>query len=607
MADVPPGVITVTFAIPEPAGLAAVIVVALTTVTLVAAMMPKSTTVAPVKPVPVIVTKVPPAAGPVVGLRPVTAGSLAAMVSVKLWVASGDTPLEAVIVSAYVPAVPTAGVPASAPVPSPLFTKVTPDGSVPVSLNDEVGTPVVVTVNVPNVPVANVVLLALVIAGAWAAATVKVKLWVASGDTPLEAVIVNVYVPKVPAAGVPASVAVPSSFAANVTPEGSTPVSLSKGVGTPVVVTVKLLEMPVVNVVAAALVIAGARAAATVSVKLWVAAGDTPLEAVIVSAYVPKVLAAGVPASVAVPLSFATKVTPDGSTPVSLTEGVGTPVVVTTKLLEMSVVNVVAAALVIAGARLAATVSVKLWVASGDTPLEAVIVNGYVPALPAAGVPERLAVPLSLSTNVTPEGSVPDSLSEGVGSPVVVTVKPPDDAHCKRCGGCAGDRRRLGSGDGQREALGGVGGYAVGGGDRHWVRAGGTRSGRAAKRGSAVVVRHEGHARGQRSGLAQRRRRDPGCRHCETARIARRERRGCCARDCRGRIRDGDGQRETLGGVGGHTVGGGDCQRIRADGTHLRSAGKAGGPVAEVQERHARGQRSGLSQRRYRCRRWSSP
>ena len=38
--------------------------------------------------------------------------------------------------------------------------------------------------------------------------------------------------------------------------------------------------------------------------------------------------------------------------------------------------NVVAAALVIAGAGLAATVSVKLWVASGDTPLVAVIVSG---------------------------------------------------------------------------------------------------------------------------------------------------------------------------------------------------------------------------------------
>ena len=54
-----------------PAGLSAVIVVSLTTVRFVAAVVPKSTAVAPVKPVPVIVTKVPPAVGPLVGLRPV--------------------------------------------------------------------------------------------------------------------------------------------------------------------------------------------------------------------------------------------------------------------------------------------------------------------------------------------------------------------------------------------------------------------------------------------------------------------------------------------------------------------------------------------------------
>ena len=49
--------------------------VALTTVKFVAAVVPKSTAVAPVKPVPVIVTNVPPAAGPLVGLRPVTVGA----------------------------------------------------------------------------------------------------------------------------------------------------------------------------------------------------------------------------------------------------------------------------------------------------------------------------------------------------------------------------------------------------------------------------------------------------------------------------------------------------------------------------------------------------
>ena len=74
-ADVPPGVVTVTFTTPVPAGLSAVIEVSLTTVTFVAAVVPKSTAVAPVKPVPVIVTRVPPAAGPVVGLKPVTVGA----------------------------------------------------------------------------------------------------------------------------------------------------------------------------------------------------------------------------------------------------------------------------------------------------------------------------------------------------------------------------------------------------------------------------------------------------------------------------------------------------------------------------------------------------
>ena len=44
--------------------------VELTTVTPVAASVPKSTAVAPVKPVPVMVTVVPPAVGPEVGAEP---------------------------------------------------------------------------------------------------------------------------------------------------------------------------------------------------------------------------------------------------------------------------------------------------------------------------------------------------------------------------------------------------------------------------------------------------------------------------------------------------------------------------------------------------------
>ena len=49
------------------------------------------------------------------------------------------------------------------------------------------------------------------------------------------------------------------------------------------VITVNVPAVPTVNVVLSALVIVGALAAATVSVKVWVASGATPLAAVIVS------------------------------------------------------------------------------------------------------------------------------------------------------------------------------------------------------------------------------------------------------------------------------------------------------------------------------------
>ena len=75
----PAGVVTVTSTMPVPAGLSAVIVLSLTTVRFVAAAVPKSTTEAPVKLVPEIVTKVPPAVEPPVGSRPVTVGATAAV------------------------------------------------------------------------------------------------------------------------------------------------------------------------------------------------------------------------------------------------------------------------------------------------------------------------------------------------------------------------------------------------------------------------------------------------------------------------------------------------------------------------------------------------
>jgi hypothetical protein len=164
--------------------------------------------------------------------------------------------LLAVSVSVYIPPLPDAGVPLSVAVPFPLFTNVTPLGSVPVSVNVGVGDPVVVTVKLPAVPTVKVVLFPLVIAGAWF--TVNVKVCVAALPTPLLAVSVSVYIPPLPDAGVPLSVAVPFPLFTNVTPLGSVPVSVNVGVGDPVVVTVKLPAVPTVNVVLLALVIAGA-------------------------------------------------------------------------------------------------------------------------------------------------------------------------------------------------------------------------------------------------------------------------------------------------------------------------------------------------------------
>ena len=98
--------------------------------------------------------------------------------------------------------------------------------------------------------------------------------------------------------------------------------------------------------------------------------------AVKVRGYVPAVPDAGVPLSVAVPFPLFVKVTPLGSAPDSVRDGVGDPVVVTVKLPAVPTVNVVLLALVIVGAvRAALTVSVKLWLAGVPTPLLAVIVR----------------------------------------------------------------------------------------------------------------------------------------------------------------------------------------------------------------------------------------
>src|SRR5665213_2854070 len=73
-APVPFGVVTLTFTAPVPAAVIAVIWVAESTVKLAAAVVPNLTAVAPVKPVPVMTTLVPPALGPDVGASPEIVG-----------------------------------------------------------------------------------------------------------------------------------------------------------------------------------------------------------------------------------------------------------------------------------------------------------------------------------------------------------------------------------------------------------------------------------------------------------------------------------------------------------------------------------------------------
>ena len=89
--------------------------------------------------------------------------------------------------------------------------------------------------------------------------------------------------PPLPMAGVPDSVAVPSPLSTKVTPLGRGPLSLSAALAGKLgpVVTMKLPGVPTPNVVLLALVIDGA--SLSVSVKVWVASGVTPLVAVMVN------------------------------------------------------------------------------------------------------------------------------------------------------------------------------------------------------------------------------------------------------------------------------------------------------------------------------------
>jgi hypothetical protein len=154
------------------------------------------------------------------------------------------------------------------------------------------------------------------------------------------------------------------------TPSGSAPLSEMAAVGVPVVVTLKLSEAPVEKSTDAEEVMEGAWS--TVRVKDWVAFGLTPLLALMVKGYVPPV--AGVPARVAVPLPWSTKVTPDGNAPISESDGLGNPVLVTVNDPALPSLKVVLAAEVTDGAWF--TVRVKDCEAFGLFPLLAEIVIG---------------------------------------------------------------------------------------------------------------------------------------------------------------------------------------------------------------------------------------
>ncbi len=143
VALVPAGVVTVTLTLPAAlAGDVMVICVAESTVRLVPAVVPNLTAVAPVNPVPVIVTTVPPTKGPLVGDMPVTVGAAVTVVYVN-WPADevALVPAGVVTVTLTIPAAPAGDVMVICvaeftvrPVPAvvPNLTAVAPVNPVPV-------------------------------------------------------------------------------------------------------------------------------------------------------------------------------------------------------------------------------------------------------------------------------------------------------------------------------------------------------------------------------------------------------------------------------------------------------------------------------------------
>jgi hypothetical protein len=138
VALVPPEFVTVTSTVPLPAGEVAVIDVALLTVNEVAAVPPNFTAVAPANDVPVMVTGVPPAPGPLFGEMEVTDGAetyvnwsaeLVALVPPEFVTVTSTVPLPAGEVAVIDVALLTVNEVAAVP---PNFTAVAPVNDVPV-------------------------------------------------------------------------------------------------------------------------------------------------------------------------------------------------------------------------------------------------------------------------------------------------------------------------------------------------------------------------------------------------------------------------------------------------------------------------------------------
>ena len=156
------------------------------------------------------------------------------------------------------------------------------------------------------------------------------------------------------AAGVPLNFALPFPLSEKVTPDGRAPTSEMVGAGDPLAATVNEPADPTLKLALFALVNAGPWL--TFSVKLWEAAGATPLAAVKVRLNTPP--AVGVPANVPVPSWLSAKVTPLGKAPTSVVLAAGNPDVVTLNEPEDPVWKAVLLELVIEGAWL--TVRVKV-------------------------------------------------------------------------------------------------------------------------------------------------------------------------------------------------------------------------------------------------------